>query len=90
MHFDLYDSNCTSDTGQWVLLAAGVVIPPSGVIVVPGVVGTTDTCYVVTATGTFTVLGQTITVPTLSEALLVLLVIGLGLCAIWLRKSQAN
>ena len=88
--FDLYDSNCTSDTGQWVLLAAGVVIPPSGVIVVPGVVGTTDTCYVVTATGTFTVLGQTITVPTLSEALLVLLVIGLGLCAIWLRKSQAN
>lgn len=85
--FDLYSSNCSSDTGTWVLLAAGVVIPAGGVVVVPGVVGAADVCYVVTQTGTFTILGQTITVPTLSQWMLGILILSMLAGAFWVRRK---
>lgn len=91
---DLYDTGCTSDTGSWVLLVSGLTIPDSGVLVVPGLNGVADACYVATVSGDS---NQTLnepvrTVPTLSQWGLIILMLALIALAIGfnhrLRKAQ--
>jgi hypothetical protein len=64
---DVYSTNCSDDTNDWVYLGT-FTIGPDGTVNT-GIQGQPDSCYVVTITGTFVVLnrGQHRTVPTLGE-----------------------
>lgn len=86
--FDLYDSSCDSDPANWVLLASGIVIPDSGTVIVPGLDGMADACYVATVSGD---IGQPLndpvrTVPTLSEWGLIIMASFLVLLAVFYSR----
>jgi hypothetical protein len=79
--FDFYNTNCSVDPDDWVLLVSGV-IPDSGSLTLSGLVGGTDACYTVTAAGDLTPLvapAARQTVPTLGTY--ALLAFAMLLCA---------
>ncbi len=65
--FDLYNTNCSDDPNDWILLVSGLTLGLDGVLPT-GVVALPDTCYVAVATGGTTPLSNQVrTVPTLGE-----------------------
>ena len=88
--FDLYNTFCVDDTLQWVLIASGIVIPASGQVTVPGVLGEPDSCYVATSTGNIDdPLNPFVrTVPTLNTWGLVLIIAGLAVAALVLARRR--
>lgn len=91
--FDLYDTGCSSNPADWILLASGIVIPESGVVVVPGVTGAPDVCYVATVSGDINQpLNDAVrTVPTLSQWGLIGFMVLLLLAGLFLvRRGRMN
>ena len=73
--FDVYNTQCSDDPNDWILIAEDVAISDSGFVVVPGIVGQPDSCYTVTAAGSTDPLNpQVRTVPTLGGYALIALV----------------
>jgi len=92
--FDLYSNACDSDNSQWILIASGITIGPDGQAVVPGVIGTIDTCYVATVVNDIDQpLNMPVrTVPTLGTAAMIVLFSLLLATGLWIlrrRRAQA-
>ena len=89
---DLYDTSCSSNTQIWVLLAGGLTIPDGGTLVVPGLTGEPDRCYVATVAGDpAQALNDPVqTIPTLGPYALAAFVLLLLVAGVWFlrRKRQ--
>ncbi len=74
--FDLYNTQCSDDPNDWILLAEDIEIPDSGIITVPSIVGQPDSCYVVTPADSVEPLNAPVkTVPTLGRFALIVFVL---------------
>lgn len=63
---DIYDSNCSDDSNDWVLIQEGLVIPENGILTT-NIIVQPDTCYAVTQSTTINLLNNAAvsSVPTL-------------------------